>query len=735
MTLSAEKNISVSAEAPFYIPAVNLPTRPHRTLKHNNTFVIFDSHGDIGAASGGSDGLFHCDTRYLSHLELLINGIQPLLLGSAVDDNNLSYYVDLTNPDIYLDNSIAILKDTVHVGRTMYLLDGSLRERLVLSNHGADPVRFTLSIAFASDFADIFEVRGIRRLRRGRMWSEEAGRDSVVLCYTGLDDAVRRTSLSFAPEPDSLLKSIATYIIALAPGCTRTVFVAACSRLSKSPPMTTRSFFTGLTSLRRDHKRRTRNIATVETSNSLVNETLCRSMADLSMLSTETPEGRYPYAGIPWYSTTFGRDGIITALQTLWIDPEIAAGVLRRLARYQATSHDPEADAEPGKMLHEMREGEMAQLREIPFARYYGSVDSTPLFVMLAGAYAMRTGDYGLVKDLWPVIEGALSWIDGPGDSDRDGFVEYRRAASTGLSNQGWKDSFDSVFHADGELAEGPIALVEVQGYVYAAKRLASHCARRLDMSERASELEAQAEDLRQRFEAAFWCEDIGTYALALDGKKRPCKVRTSNAGHVLFTGIADPSRARRIIAGLFDTPFHSGWGIRTVAQGEPRFNPMSYHNGSIWPHDNAMIALGMARYSQKQNIGSLFDALMRAPSYMEHRRPPELFCGFRRRGGRGPTLYPSACSPQAWASGAPFLLLQAMLGLTFDYASNRIELVNPSVPQSIGSITIRNLALGSATADFVVRQGEEAISLQVLRASPGLRVSIVFNDSSDGIC
>ena len=473
---------AAAVEASFYIPATNLPARPHRTLKHNDTFAIFDSHGDIGAASGGNDGLFHCDTRYLSHLELLINGAQPLLLGSAIKDDNLNYYVDLTNPDIYVGEQIVLLKDTVHVGRTIYLFEGSLRERIVLTNHGADAVHLTLSVLFASDFADIFEVRGVRRARRGRARTELIGAGAVALSYAGLDGAVRETILTFEPAPTALLESAATYSMQLAPGVQRTLFVTVCSRgrLAQS----TEGFFKGLVSLHREQKKQTRDIATVETSNRVVNEILCRSMADLYMLVTATPEGRYPYAGIPWYSTTFGRDGLITALQMLWVDPGIAVGVLRRLAQYQAVSDDSLADAAPGKILHEMRGGEMAALREVPFGLYYGSIDSTPLFVVLAGCYATRTGDYAFIRELWPAIERALTWIDGPGDPDGDGFVEYARGAATGLSNQGWKDSFDSVFHADGSLAQGPIALVEVQGYVYFAKKLAASCARTLGIME-----------------------------------------------------------------------------------------------------------------------------------------------------------------------------------------------------------------------------------------------------------
>jgi len=720
---------AATADAPFYIPAVAPPSRPRRTLKHDDTFAVFDSHGDIGAAPGGPDGLFDRDTRHLSHLELLVEGAQPLLLGSAVRDDNLNYHVDLTNPDIFADGRLRLRKDAVHIARTIYLSDGSLRERIAAVNYGSDTIELTLSLAFASDFADIFEVRGARRARRGRMWREIVGSDGVLLGYRGLDETRRETALWFDPAPTRLLDSAATYTLELAPGARYTLFLTAASR---GPlPKSRRTFLNGLLQRRREVRRQAHSAAAVETSNRLLNEVLCRSAADLDMLITGTPEGPYPYAGIPWYSTTFGRDGIITALEMLWARPALAEGVLRRLARYQAQAFDAAADASPGKILHEMRAGEMAVLGEVPFGLYYGSVDATPLFVVLAGAYARRTGNDGVVRELWPAVERALAWLDAA-DGDGDGFVEYARATPAGLVNQGWKDSQDSVFHADGRLAEGPIALVEVQAYAHAARLAAAECARRLGLAERAAELEALAERLRCRFEDAFWCEDLGSYALALDGRKQPCKVLTSNAGHALLTGIASPERGRRVARGLLRRSFYSGWGIRTVAEGQARYNPMSYHNGSIWPHDNALIAQGLARYGMKGAVAKLFDDLVQAAGYMEHRRIPELYCGFRRRHGRGPTLYPTACAPQAWAAAAPFSMLEAMLGLEFDHAGRRIRLHDPVLPAAAGgALLVRNLSLGTARVDFALHRGASGVSLQVLRSVGDIEVSLVARSAT----
>ena len=411
----------------------------------------------------------------------------------------------------------------------------------------------------------------------------------------------------------------------------------------------------------------------------------------------------------------------------LWIDPRVARGVLRRLAHYQATVTDPPSDAQPGKILHEMRGGEMAALHEVPFAQYYGSVDATPLFVLLAGLYGERTGDDEMLEELWPAIEAALRWIDGPGDPDRDGFVEYLRATEKGLANQGWKDSHDAIFHADGRLAEGLIALAEVQGYVFAAKRLAARSALRLGRREVARRLEVEAHLLAERFEEKFWCEELGTYALALDGNKRPCKVRSSNAGQVLFSGMVREHRAHLVAADLLRPHFFAGWGIRTIALGEARYNPMSYHNGSIWPHDNAMIALGFARYGLKHSVEVLFKGLFDAASYMDLRRLPELFCGFRREKNRGPTLYPVACAPQAWASATPFTLLEAALGLEFDTERSEIRLRNPRLPAFLNEVILRGLQLGSSTVDLRISRHEDDVSMEVLRRRGKIQVSIVL--------
>jgi glycogen debranching enzyme len=716
--------------APFYIPALGPSARPRQVLKQADAFAVLDSHGDMGASAGGPDGLFDHDTRYLSRLEFLINGMQPLLLGSRVRDDNLTMSVDLTNPDIYYDGHITLPRDTIHVVRTTYLWDGAAHQRFGIANHGESEVALTLSLAFGNDFADLFEVRGQRRLKRGKLVEEVRDPGHVTFAYTGLDQVDRLTELYLEPAPAQLLTSAAVFRLNLKPRTPETLFLSLyCNGRRPARKVT---FLRGLTAANRERRTSSRQSGTVETTNDVLNEALCRATADLRMLTTQTRQGPYPYAGIPWYSTTFGRDGIITAIQMLWLDPSLAQGVLRRLAALQATSFDAKADAEPGKIIHEMRGGEMAELKEVPFGRYFGSVDATPLFVILLGMYVDRTGDVATLRELWPTAERALHWMDVSGDVDKDGFLEYGATSGEGLQhglrNQGWKDSFDAIFHATGDLAAGPIALCEVQGYSYAAMQFAARCARRLGKLESARKLEEQAVELACRFEEAFWCEEIGFYAIALDGAKKQCRVRSSNAGQLLWTGIIRADRARQVADALIAPDFFSGWGIRTIAKGETRYNPMSYHNGSIWPHDNSLIAFGLSRYGFHEHVDRVFEATLAAASYMELRRLPELYCGFRRRPGAGATLYPVACAPQAWASGALFLMIQALLGIEFEPATREIRFRNPRLPASFDQLTLRRLPMKDAMVDIELQRSGEHLSLRVLRNAGEVHISMLLS-------
>jgi len=696
-----------------------------RILKHDDTFVVFNQFGDITGGNGSPDGLYHHDTRHLSRLELRLNGDRPLLLSANPGEDNALLTVDLANPDTVDADGGALRRELIYVSRRQFVWQDAYYELVLVRNFDLEPHCVTISLSFAADFADVFEVRGQRRARRGRCSAERQSPDTVVLRYNGLDAVERDTTLRFEPAPTRLDTAGAEFKLNLKGGeGTRIVMRVACGPPAKEG-WGIRRYYRAFRAARRDLRETSGRAASLEGSNAVFNELARRSVADLYMLMTDTQHGPYPYAGIPWYSTVFGRDGIITALLTLWADPTIAKGVLSFLAAEQATSVDPERDAEPGKILHEMRQGEMARLGEVPFARYDGSVDATPLFVMLAGAYAARTGDLDTIRELWPNIKAALRWIDTYGDPDRDGFVEYARRSATGLANQGWKDSGDAIFHADGRLAQGPIALCEVQGYVYAAKRHAARLASALGDDQMAARLDEAAETLRQKFEAAFWCEDLSTYAIALDGDKRPCRVVTSNAGHALSTGIAAPDRAARVADTLFRVGSFSGWGIRTVAMSAVRYNPISYHNGSVWPHDNAMIALGLARYRFKEEVLRILTGLFSAASYWEPRRLPELFCGFARR-RTGPTTYPVACSPQAWASAAVLALVQASLGLQFDPDACEIRFEHPMLPNFLDHLHVRGLRLGDAEADVRLHRSGDEVAATVTRRQGKVRIVVV---------
>lgn len=703
----------------------NLTDGRHRVLKQGETFAILDRIGDIRAHASSGQGVYHQGTRFLSRLSLRLDGQRPLMLGSTVKDDNVLLAVDLTNPALSTDGREAVSHGTLHLFRGTFLWEGVCYQRNRLYNYGREPIDILVSVEVGSDYADVFEVRGEEREQRGTLLEGETSSQHITLGYRGLDEVERRTRISFSPRPKSLSDGVAHYEVHLDPKESKTFYLAiACENGDDIPnPLPHPTAYDEALS---NKEKLSNQHCTIHTSNEQFNDWLGQSTADLHMMLTRTEgEEWYPHAGVPWYSTPFGRDGLITALECLWNMPFVAKGVLRFLARTQATGERPEEDAEPGKILHEMRKGEMAALGEIPFARYYGTIDATPLFVLLAGAYYERTGDLELIRDIWPNIEKALHWIDAYGDSDGDGFVEYERKTPSGLRNQGWKDSYDAIFREDGSLAEGAVALCEVQGYVYAAKRHAAGLADVLGRESTATRLSREAEELQAQFEDAFWCEDLGTYALALDGDKNQCRVRSSNAGHALFSGIAHRDRARQVADTLFEDASFCDWGIRTVAHSEARYNPMSYHNGSIWPHDNALIAAGLGSYGFKDKALELLTAFFDASLFVDLQRLPELFCGFRRRSGKGPILYPVACIPQAWAAGSVFMLLQACLGLSISAPDREICFHYPKLPPSINEIEITGLQVGDARVDLRLRRHEEDVGVNIVNKEGEVEVAV----------
>jgi glycogen debranching enzyme len=708
----------------YYISTAAAPAddRP-QVLKYGDLFAVFDRYGDIQPTGLGEEGLYYEGTRFLSDYVLQLGDSHPLLLSSNISRDNFLFTADLTNIDVATDDNVHIARGNLHLHRSKFLWEGVCYEKFRITNYSLSPLSVWLRLVVDSDYADIFEVRGTTRKKRGTRLPSVIRHDRIVLAYEGLDKRVRKTQISCAPAPNRITEQEIAFKADLDLKEERTFYVEiSCDPQKETLRDWSEAFSHGKQILQTDRFTR----CEINSTNAQFNDWMSRSMADVDTMIRGNPENNYPYAGIPWFSTVFGRDGIITALECLWIAPSVAKGVLSYLASTQATTEEPTSDAEPGKILHEMRRGEMAVLKEVPFGLYYGSVDATPLFVMLAAAYYQRTADLAFVESIWPHIEDALQWIDAYGDRDGDGFVEYARQSPNGLVQQGWKDSHDSIFHSDGKLAEAPIALCEVQGYVYAAKRGAADLARLLGQNDRAEMLHAQAKALQSSFENAFWCPEIDSYAIALDGTKRQCKVRASNAGHCLFTGIADSGHAQRVAAQLLGPELFSGWGVRTVGSSEARYNPISYHNGSVWPHDNALIASGLSKYGNKVLAGEILGGLCDASVFVDLHRLPELFCGLHRREGEGPTLYPVACSPQAWAAASVFLLLEACLGMTIDGEGKRVVLSAPHLPPSISELEIKGLDVGGNSVNLFINRKREALNVTVLDKSKDTHVEVL---------
>lgn len=706
----------IKVEDRYYILATSsLADDRTRVLKNAESFGVFDRFGDIQAVGLGEQGLFHMGTRHLSRSVLRLAGLRPLLLSSTIKEDNALFTVDLTNTDFSEDGVVSVARGTLHVFRTKFLWKGACYEAIRLRNFGLKPLNPQFTLRFDADFADIFEVRGLERPRRGTRLDDRIEDGAIVLSYEGLDGVVRRTRILASPPPSEIRPSGMVFAAHL--DSQREVqFFITVSCETEGCPNWRYPYETALMQSSDTLNALRGQDCQVHSANEHFNDWLNRSSSDLHMMVTLGENMVYPYAGVPWFSTVFGRDGIITALEYLWVNPLIARGVLCHLAETQATEVNPAQDAEPGKILHEERSGEMAALGEHPFRRYYGSVDSTPLFVMLAGAYYERTADYRFIQSIWPNILRALEWMDKYGDADGDGFVEYSRHAKKGLVQQGWKDSQDSVFYANGLLAEPPVALCEVQAYVYAAKRAASTLAAALGDPDTADRLAREAHSLQMQFERVFWSDELSTYVLALDGRKQPCNVRASNAGHCLFAGIASREHAEIAAEVLLSSEMFSGWGIRTLSAAEVRYNPMSYHDGSVWPHDNALIALGFSRYGLLAKATKILSGLFDAALFMDQHRLPELFCGFGRRPGEGPTLYPVACSPQAWASGSAFLLVQACLGLQVNALESTVRFQHGLLPEFLPEMELRKLTAAGAKVDLHIRRHADSLGVSVIR-------------------
>ncbi|MDX8523576.1 amylo-alpha-1,6-glucosidase [Mesorhizobium sp. MSK_1335] len=682
------------------------PREPHRlfALKQGECFAVADAYGDI---RGSGDGFFRDDTRVLSEFRLTIGGRQMSLLGASLSQDNVLFTSNLTNLPIQSAGGRDIPQGAIHIERARLIWQDRLFERITLSNYSREHSTITVSLHFAADFRDMFEVRGSTRVKRGTTHVAKTDKTSVLLGYDGLDGLPRLSAISFSQAPDQLSDNRADFLIAVTKRSQKMLYVEVGPEVADTPDRD--RFRAAAARARFGMRAKRRHGATVHSSGRVFNDWVERARADVALLTTELSTGPYPYAGIPWFSTAFGRDGVISSLQMLWLNPGLARGVLAFLAEHQATETSPFSDSQPGKIMHETRKGEMAALRELPFGRYYGGVDTTPLYIHLASAYAERTGDMAFIDKLWPSLKAAAEWTEEA--SRATGFVTYQRAAESGLANQGWKDSFDSVFHADGRIPKGPIALVEVQGYVFAAFRGLAALARRRGEFADAEHWEGRAEEMRIAVERDFWMDDLGFYAIAIDGEGEPCRVRTSNAGHLLYVGLPEPGRAKLIADQLLSASFHSGWGLRTLADDAIFFNPMSYHNGSIWPHDTALCGVGLARYGERDSVVRLMSGTFESAVHF-NMRLPELFCGFTRAPGEAPIAYPVACLPQAWSAGSTFMLMQACLGLEIDGWEGELHVTRPRLPIGIDTLTLRHLSVGDKAVDLTFqRVGDRVVA------------------------
>ena len=707
------------------------------TLVDGKTFLSTTVSGDINPPGAPDVGFFHDDTRFLSQLELRVGGQRTVVLSSSTEKTFTSQ-IELTTGNITLRDSLDLPENTIHIRREQLLSSGTFFDRFTFENFNLIPVEFVIELKFDSDFVDVFQVRGVARSQHGQYYRPVVRKDSIKFVYHGLDDRWRSTEVRLGPEPHQIENETARWQIKLPPSRKIDIEVQVVPYVSPGagPEFTVeqkvgrsqQGYLESRRSRRHAFARWESGVTKFNCSNEVYATSLATATSDFHALLIPDGEQHVIAAGIPWFATLFGRDSIIAAYQSLILEPQLAIDTLRVLARYQGSEVSDWYDEQPGKILHEYRTGEMVRNREMPFGPYYGSVDSTPLFLILLSETFNWTADEHLVQELLPNVYRALDWMDRYGDLDGDGFVEYQRRTSRGLANQGWKDSWDGVMHRDGSVAQTPIALVEVQGYVYEAKYRISSLLRHFGDIATADRLKRDANELQRRFEKAFWMPKQNYYALALDNAKKQVQVVASNPGHLLFCRIVGKERARAITQRLMADDMFTGWGWRTLAASEPVFNPLSYHRGSVWPHDNSLIAHGMALNDLRGPALHCLTSLYQASLNFRDYRLPELFCGVQRGEHDEPVHYPVSCSPQAWASGAMFLMLTSVLGIRPSAQRRELNIVNPALPQWLDYLHIRNLRVGKSRVglDFT-RRGERTFCNVVDLEGEKLLVNVAF--------
>ena len=680
-------------------------------IREGDVFLLTDTAGNVSANNPNGFGLYHADTRYLSVYDFSFADARPVMLLSTAELGFSEEQV-LTNPTMLSDDGRVLPRGSLEL-RRQRVVDGALEETLQVTNYNVFPVTFDIVYQLGADFADIFEVRGSERKQRGELLPTHIEDGHVVFSYKGLDGRKRETIVSFSPQPASVDEGQVTFHFALEHRQSASVrLLFAIDGRLKAPEGAER--FVRLMS---QYRIWMEDATRMPTDNEFFNEVLARSLLDLRMLWHQENDRCYLAAGTPWFDTIFGRDTAIVSMQTLAFNPDIARHCLKMLASWQGTRFDDWRDEEPGKILHELRDDEMTATGELPYSPYYGSIDSTPLFLLLAAEYYAWTADLDVLREVEPSLRAALQWVDTYGDPDRCGYLEYEKRSPTGLVNQGWKDSREAVIYADGTLAKPPIALVEVQGYVYAAKKKLAPLFAALGDHHLASRLRQEAASLKRRFNRDFWLENESFFALALDGDKHPADAITSNPGQALWTGIVQRRLAEPVVEVLMRNDMFSGWGIRTLSATSSRFNPLGYHCGTVWPHDNSLIAMGFKKYGFEEELNEVATALFDAARPLAYYRLPELFAGSARTTYSTPVPYPVACRPQAWAAGSFPLILQAILGLRPNAPAGELLIVRPRLPHWLETVQVRGLRVGNGQVDLSYRRRGRRTMVDVLHA------------------
>ncbi|GIN84900.1 amylo-alpha-1,6-glucosidase [Heyndrickxia sporothermodurans] len=684
----------------------------YRVIKENDLFLLTDKKGNIPENHYYGLGLYTKDTRYLSKLDLKINGEDPVLLSSDADDNFMSTIL-LTNPHIEVDDKLILWRESVEIERTRFIYDDVLYESIKVKNYYPKPISFDISVHMDVDFSDMFIIRGFQTGKIGQRSGQTVTNDSVTYHYIGADNVKRATKVMW----DKKVKNVSpegdfTFSFHLAHDEEETFTLVIQPQIGelKGKEITPRE--EAIKKLKNSYFKWEEDITKVQTDYQPLQRLVERGISDLRVLLTDLGYGQFPVAGLPWFGVPFGRDSLIAALQMLAFNPEVAKGTLLTMASQQGKTIDSNRDEQPGKIMHEIRFGELAMTNQIPFTPYYGTIDATPLFLVLLTEYVKWTGDLDIVNQLKDNIEDALAWIDQYGDRDGDGFVEYYQEASKGIANQGWKDSGDSIVHRNGDYAEAPIALSEVQGYVYQGKMGIASLYEKIGEIEKAKKLRNEAEVLKEKFDQSFWMDDTQFYAIALDQEKKQVGTITSNPGHVLFSNMLNDDRAKLLVKTLVSPKMFSGYGIRTMGSGEAGYNPMSYHDGSIWPHDNSMILLGMSKLGFNQDAKLVIKGLIEAAADFEYDRLPELFCGYEKERGKA-VKYPVACSPQAWAAGTPLVFIQSLLGLFPDSINKEIHLT-PNLLDEMSYLKVENISIGSGQISVYIYREKNNIRYEI---------------------